>query len=216
VQASDFAELCGIPDTSLRNYLSGKSMPGGENLSRIAAATGVSVDWILTGEGLKYRSGNLTFAQPDKKRDEVELVTDIVMVPFYEIEASAGDGCYVDESTAPLFFPLSKSWLEDYIGVSLKDLSLITVTGDSMEPTLSDGDLVIVDTSARYLDQIVEGIYVLRIDGYLRVKRLERRKQKMRVMSDNPNYSPETYDLITFPDEFVVLGRVRGSLKRMD
>jgi phage repressor protein C with HTH and peptisase S24 domain len=85
-----------------------------------------------------------------------------------------------------------------------------------MEPTLSDGDLVIVDASAHYLDQIVEGIYVLRIDGYLRVKRLERRKQKMRVMSDNPNYSPETYDLITFPDEFVVLGRVRGSLKRMN
>jgi len=71
--------------------------------------------------------------------------------------------------------------------------------------------MVIVDESAKFAERIVEGIFVLRIDGYLRVKRLER----IRVLSDNPAYRPEVYCLNQLQEEFSVLGRVVAAVKPM-
>lgn len=82
-----------------------------------------------------------------------------------------------------------------------------------MAPTLDSGDMVIVDESVKFADRIVEGIFVLRIDGYLRVKRLERMKERIRVLSDNPAYRPEVYRLSQLQEEFSVLGRVVAAVK---
>jgi hypothetical protein len=92
-------------------------------------------------------------------------------------------------------------------------LSMIRVMGDSMAPTLDSGDMVIVDESVKFADRIVEGIFVLGIDGYLRVKRLERMKERIRVLSDNPAYRPEVYRLSQLQEEFSVLGRVVAAVK---
>jgi SOS-response transcriptional repressor LexA len=203
VQASDFAELCQIPDTSLRNYLNAKSIPGGENLARISAATGVSVDWILTGQGLRFREGNLMFPQSGASGSEAEVVADIVMLPVLN---GVGKIPYV---------AISKSWLEQHIQTELTTLTVAQVMGDSMEPTLSRGDLVIVDESQRDLEQIIEGLYLLRVDHILRVRRLEARKRKIRVLSDNSSYGPEVFTFTSFLKEFQVLGRVRGCLRSL-
>ncbi len=87
---------------------------------------------------------------------------------------------------------------------------MIRVMGDSMAPTLDSGDMVIVDESAKFADRIVEGIFVLRIDGYLRVERM---KERIRVLSDNPAYRPEVYRLKELQEEFAVLGRVVAAVK---
>jgi phage repressor protein C with HTH and peptisase S24 domain len=66
-------------------------------------------------------------------------------------------------------------------------LSAIRVEGDSMVPTLADGDDILVDRSPAPLR---DGIYVLRIDGALNVKRLAINPAPGRVAirSDNPAY----------------------------
>lgn len=207
VKTADFARFCGIPDPSLRNYLSAKSIPGGENLAAIAQATGVSIDWLLTGEGPRYRPGQ---AAPGHAG-----TGDTVLVPIFDIEASAGGGAFVDEEAEEQVFSVSKSWIRQNLQINPTALNMIRVRGDSMSPTLEHGDSVLVDRSTNRIDQILEGVYVLRIDGYLRVKRLERLGQRVSVRSDNPNYSSENYDLSTFPDEFAVLGRVIAVLKAM-
>lgn len=220
---ADFARLCDIPDPSLRNYLNGKSIPGGDNLAAIARATGVSVDWLLTGEGARYRSNNLVSLgsessnagqdENDPSNDPTRHYTkDLVLIPFFDVMASAGGGAFVDEEARQVF-PLSRQWIRQRLGVPPGVLNLIRVQGDSMEPTLEDGDDVFVDCSASTVERILEGIYVLRIDGYLRVKRLERLGHRIAVRSDNPNYSSEVYDLNTFPLEFTILGRVVATLR---
>lgn len=45
-----FAQHCGIANSAMRDYLSGRFLPGPENLVSIAAANGVTVDWLLTGD----------------------------------------------------------------------------------------------------------------------------------------------------------------------
>lgn len=49
-----FARRCGVPDSSLRDYTSDRKKPGVDALIAIAAAAGVTVDWLATGKGIKY------------------------------------------------------------------------------------------------------------------------------------------------------------------
>lgn len=60
----DFSEATGIPYPSLREYISGKKKPGLDALASICIASGVSADWLLTGEGNKVR-GQLATSEPD-------------------------------------------------------------------------------------------------------------------------------------------------------
>ncbi len=68
----DFSEATGIPYPSLREYVSGKKRPGFDALASIVAATGVSADWLLTGEGGKIR-GSAGSPEPS-----TELLSQIV------------------------------------------------------------------------------------------------------------------------------------------
>lgn len=47
----DAAESAGIPYRSMQNYLRGEREPGAEALKLISEQLGISVDWLLTGEG---------------------------------------------------------------------------------------------------------------------------------------------------------------------
>jgi phage repressor protein C with HTH and peptisase S24 domain len=210
--AADFAHICGLADSSLRNYLQAKAIPNSDKSIMIAEATGVSIDWLLTGQGPRYRrplvGGELPSTSP-----EALAAADVIFIPFFDVAASAGGGAFVEEGAERSLVPLSKSWIQRSLGVSPRHLSMIRVMGDSMAPTLDSGDMVIVDESAKFADRIVEGIFVLRIDGYLRVKRLERMKERIRVLSDNPAYRPEVYRLNQLQEEFAVLGRVVAAVK---
>ncbi|SFK93139.1 Helix-turn-helix [Nitrosomonas aestuarii] len=49
-----FSRRCGVPDTSLRDYISGKKKPGLDAITAISSFTGITVDWLATGRGIKY------------------------------------------------------------------------------------------------------------------------------------------------------------------
>jgi len=59
-----------------------------------------------------------------------------------------------------------------------------------MEPTIRDGDLLLVDTSQK--DVVEDGIYVLHLNNHLLAKRLQRLHDgSIRISSDNPAYAEE-------------------------
>jgi phage repressor protein C with HTH and peptisase S24 domain len=68
-------------------------------------------------------------------------------------------------------------------------LSIIRVAGDSMLPTLGDGDDILVDRGDGQA-RLRDGVYALRLDGGLVVKRvkLDRAAARAEVVSDNPAY----------------------------
>ena len=104
------------------------------------------------------------------------------------------------------------SWLR---GMKLDpaQLSVIQVMGDSMAPTLSDGDDILVNLSDGAAG-LRDGIYVLRLDGALNVKRLivDRARGRVSVKSDNPAYTSwPTLDL----SRLDVIGRVVWAGRRL-
>jgi len=114
----------------------------------------------------------------------------------------------VRQSTLPAVLTLvrPKDWVKNALGVSRKDLVLISVKGDSMQPTLSEGDLILVDTAVREFED--SAIYVLRKGDGLFVKRVHHKLDgTIIVKSDNQHYEPETYGPESAPAVQVV-GRV--------
>lgn len=114
----------------------------------------------------------------------------LVSVPVLDVAASAGPGAFAEDERVEAAIRFDPIWLRR-MNLDPAGLSVIRVTGDSMAPTLDDGDEILVDrgdAAARLRD----GIYVLRLDGVLNVKRLALSAggRRVVVLSDNPAYPP--------------------------
>lgn len=106
-------------------------------------------------------------------------------VPRLPLGASAGPGAHAPEEIPTGALRFNNRWLKGQ-GLEPAMLSVIEVEGDSMEPTLRDGDEILVDRTPRAMRA---GIHVIRLDDVLLVKRLEAGPVgTLRVISDNPAY----------------------------
>lgn len=113
--------------------------------------------------------------------------TGLRLIPKLSVGASAGPGAYNDAEALGGQIGFDEKWLRK-MGVDPKQLSLIRVEGDSMLPTLADGDDIMVDRTAATA-ALRDGIHVIRMDDVLMVKRLARGLAgRLSVLSDNPAY----------------------------
>jgi len=130
----------------------------------------------------------------------------MVEIPVLDVEASAGFGAVAASENAQTRFGFDERWLRSLTSAKSASLSIVRVTGDSMEPTLSNGDEVLVDASD-HASRLRDGIYVLRADDALVVKRIALKPggKQITIASDNPAY-PTWNDMDR--SEVHVVGRV--------
>ncbi|MBF0143627.1 MAG: helix-turn-helix transcriptional regulator [Magnetococcales bacterium] len=173
----------GIAYGSATKYLSGGT-PNIENVIKISDAYGVSLDWLLTGEGPMRREDVIPLPNPGE-------LEDFVMVPRRDVHASAGHGSLVhSEHRIVERHAFRREWFIGRMGLSEQESDLILVEGDSMFPTLSDGDMVLVDRRIQTLRG--DAVYVIRIEDELRIKRVCRHLDgSLHVKSDNPVYQEQ-------------------------
>jgi len=129
------------------------------------------------------------------------------MLPVYETAVSAGPGREAEDGAPVTRIAFRTDWLRQITRGSIGELVVLTVDGDSMEPTLRQGDSVLVDMSQQRAQQR-DGIYVIRTDGGLQVKRVASNPVtgRITIISDNKDLYPPFTDLL--PDQVTVLGRV--------
>jgi phage repressor protein C with HTH and peptisase S24 domain len=192
----------GVSPDSLTRYATEKVQPTFNAMWRLAAAARVDLHWIASGRGAMD-------ARPyGDVRDEVGA--DFALVPMLDVKAAAGSGNDVHSEDLVARFAFRRDWLRRR-GLTIAQLALITATGDSMQPTIHDGDVLLVHTVSRFEG---DGIYVLRADSGLLVKRLQRLPGgTVRVRSDNPAYEPFEVPLQALEEtpvdrEFSLVGRV--------
>lgn len=136
-------------------------------------------------------------ASTEKYDDEAGWVA----VPRLSLAASAGPGALAEGEDIIGRFRFSSRWLRE-LGVRPDQVSAIRVQGDSMEPTLREGDEILVATGPAALR---DGIHVVRLDGAMLVKRLELGGGgRITLLSDNKAYSP----IACTARELTVIGRV--------
>lgn len=109
-----------------------------------------------------------------------------VEVPW--ASAAAGHGRDNNSSVAKL--SLREAWIRSALGISPSHLGLVTVTGDSMYPTLVHGEVVCVDTGVTEFKD--DACYVINIGGFERIKRLQLMTNgNVLIKSDNDHVEPE-------------------------
>lgn len=113
----------------------------------------------------------------------------MVMVPKLDVQPSAGPGGSVDSEVTLSHYGFDRRWLRQISGGRPETLSIVRVRGDSMAPTLIDGDDILVDRMESGFD-LRDGIHVLQLDGALLVKRIALGPSSglLTVTSDNPTY----------------------------
>jgi len=146
-------------------------------------------------------------------RPRDESTDGMIKVPRLDVGASAGPGAINESEAAISHIAFDPKWLRQLCKGSTNHLSFIRVQGDSMSPTLADGDDILVD-GADGADRLRDGIYVLRRDDALMVKRLAINPFDSRatIKSDNPAY-PEWKDCEL--STLAIIGRVVWAGRRL-
>lgn len=141
------------------------------------------------------------------------LVDGLVPVPLLDLRVSAGPGSVPEAEESDARIAFDPAWLRRLTGASAEELGLLQVEGDSMAPTLLPGDDILVDRSDGP-ERLRDGLYVLRIEDLLLVKRLTLHpvSRRVTVQSDNPAYA-DWPDLSL--EDIVVIGRVIWTGRRV-
>lgn len=134
------------------------------------------------------------------------------LIPRLPVGASAGAGALPDDEAPLAEIAFDEGWLRK-LGAGSDAVTMIRVEGDSMAPTLGDGDDILVAMDESAGNRRRDGIYVLRMDDVLIVKRLAFRPDgRLSITSDNPLY-PSYPDVA--PDEVAIVGRVIWAGRRV-
>jgi phage repressor protein C with HTH and peptisase S24 domain len=197
---------------TLNRYRHGREMPASA-LVDLARVTGVRLEWLATGAGpmlaaeaeLHDAAGQLAGEDAAEPGRHQALVTmrrsgtappGYVLLPRVEARASAGPGAGLGSDDVVDFLAFSEDWVRNTLHRRPQNLALLEATGDSMDPTIRDGDILLVDTSTRDIQS--SRVYVLQVNGALLVKRIQVRLDgSLVVKSDNPSYEAE----VVRPDE---------------
>ena len=134
------------------------------------------------------------------------------LIPRLAVGASAGPGALADNEAPVAEIAFDEAWLRR-LGAGSDAVTMIRVEGDSMAPTLSDGDDILVAMHGGTGAHRRDGIHVLRMDDALIVKRLAFRPDgRLSVTSDNALY-PSFPDLA--PESVHIVGRVIWAGRRV-
>ena len=168
----------------------------------------VNIDWLRTGKGsifLENKQDKIINKVQIKNVTNNNIDNNNINIPFYtDISASAGYGAFVG--------------MEEYENVSISksvmkvnnNSVIITVTGDSMEPTLYNKDKVVIDTNDRY-ELKKNKVYVIRKDNELYIKRFSTCINGICIFtSDNTKYESV---VINEYDSSSIIGRLKSVIR---
>ncbi len=184
-----------------------EGLPKAETLKKIKQLKGCSIDWLLTGEGEPFPAAmaSATTTVCDTLGNPVNI-DEFVFIPHYGVQAAAGQGYLVEEETPRFSVAFRRYWIENYITRDIQKLSVISVRGDSMAGVLNDGDTILINHSHTVPR---DGLYVLRINNNLLVKRLQLMPAGMiNVISANEAYPTFEINLNNMTDDVAIIGRV--------
>ncbi len=212
---ADFGAIAGVKRNAQLNYEAGKRAPDAGYLSAIAEA-GADVQYILTGqqhaesirreiaaklEGMSASSTHVSIRRHEE---------DLVHLPLYDARIAAGAGSHNGAEEIIDMIAFRKDWMSRR-QISSADAVLARISGKSMARTISDGDMVMIDTSQKVLpvrQNLKDGlapIYALLDDGEARAKRLWRPSEDLLMLtSDNPEFGQEDKSVA----DVTVIGRV--------
>ena len=164
---SKAAEVCGVNRTTLYSWAKSEGKMPLSAALKLAEAAGVTLDWVAVGWDRRPDLPKIEAAPV-----EPEEALDLAKIPVLSVAAAAGPGVANGEAMVEDHILMPRAQLRR-IGVAPQNAHYIRVLGDSMEPTIADGAIVLIDARQRRFK--AEAIYAISLDGDVRLKRLSPR-----------------------------------------
>ncbi|PZU20085.1 MAG: peptidase S24 [Shinella sp.] len=188
IKGVELARAVGVKPPSVSDWLSGKSKTmEGENLLRAAHHLNVNPIWLATGKGSPKPDGEINpqFTQVNEWDSNTPVDDDEVEIPFFkDFSFACGDGSFNEAiANERRKLRMSKATLRN-LAITESNAVAATASGDSMTPTINDGDTIHIDLGRK---EVKDGrIYVICIGGLHYCKRLYNLPfGGIRLLSDN-------------------------------
>lgn len=179
LKPQDFAAAIGVLPQKLADMERGKVRVPEEIALFLDGKYSISFKWLMAGVG----------PMKSAETEVAPILGEFSYIPMVEAQLSGGNGSFIVSEEIKEYCAFRTEWLFNSLG-SPKGKYLLSVAGDSMSPTIQNGDTVMLDTTATH---IFDGnIYALRMDDTILIKRLALRPgEKVLVISDNrEEYEP--------------------------
>lgn len=203
-EINDVAAAVGVHRNTIWNVERGDSLPDAFELEVLAREYNTTPTQLLGGESLDAaRSTAVPHGVRAVQADE------LIYVPLFDLREQAEGAAFTDADSVLAMRPFDAQFIRYDLGIAHDDLAMFGVVGTSMEPWLHARDSVLADLRDR--DALTEGVHLIRLDGALLMKKLQRLPGKiLRVSSYNAAYEPFDIQGHESADrDFAVLGRVR-------
>ncbi|UTS79534.1 XRE family transcriptional regulator [Phaeobacter piscinae] len=192
-----FSEAIGIGEGKVQAIETGAQRVDHDTLATIADRFEVDANWLLFGDIRHYAvdSDDPAFVQ----------------IPRYTVSAEAGNsGSFVSDPLDITYYAFSLQWIKRR-GLDPKELQIIEVKGDSMEPKLREGDLILIDRSR--VEPRDGKSFVVRVWDDLVVKHIQIiGKSAISLVSANSVYPPRELKLPLDERDFQIIGQVVASM----
>ena len=178
---AELARVIGVKQPSIFKILSGQTL-NPKNILEIATALGVNPHWLKTGEGSPDAD---VFAFTSEKDDDHTLRVDLLDAELAAHSSGIINAEYPDVISS-IFF--TQEGVKRILGKTTTDgVYMFKVPTDSMAPTITQNDIVFIDTNVK--EYIGEGVYSFNLNGETYIKRLQRLPTGViMALSDNPLY----------------------------
>ncbi|MDR3555547.1 MAG: S24 family peptidase [Syntrophobacteraceae bacterium] len=174
-----FAKMLGVHPSVISHIEAGTTRIQPDMARIVEREIGVRQAWLLTGDGPVKADEPVSIDQ-EPKRPPLRP-SDFSCVKKVKSVLGGGTGQLVDDELSDDVWSFRTDWLLRKGHIS--DMRLARISGDSMFPTLVDGDLVLFDTSK--IEPLDGKIMAVNIDGLLYIKRLRVSPEGFFLVSDN-------------------------------
>ena len=182
-QDLEFCEKFDIKANTLSTWKKRGTIPY-DLLEKISQNENISLDWLVFGN------------------KEIKVNDNNYNIDLLNVRAGAGEGIYNYVIETVDTISLDKSFFRTPINTN--KIKGIQVDGDSMEPTLRDGDYVLIDENINFG---TNGIYAIQYGGQILIKRLQFKMDgTILIISDNDKYDKEVFNPKENQLPFQVLG----------
>jgi Predicted transcriptional regulator len=195
------AEAVGMAQPSVWKLVSGGAK-GSRKTVQIANVLGVSPEWLSDGIGPMRLDG----MQPPYLHSDT-VAADVFRVDVLDLAVSAGPGSFMISDFVEVLHAIefTTEHARSLFGNrSQDDVKVMTVDGDSMNPTIQSGDRLFFDVSVRNFK--VDGVYAFVFGQHFHVKRLQMQGLQLVVLSDNPAYK-DWYVTEENQDQLYIMGK---------
>lgn len=185
--------------------------PSQEQLSKIIGITQGSLS-VRIKNGTEYTEDEVKKIFKYFGKDLSYGATDCITIDHIHINPSCGTGTIVLAEADVTPIKIGKEIIKNIWNSKPEDLKIFKASGDSMQETITDNDLLLIDLSKT--DYRNGGIFLLTVDNDWYIKRLRLRiTGELDIISDNEKYPIETLKQDT-THEIKIIGRVIKNLSK--